>query len=114
MNKIERKRFIRLIAGIIGLTGLGVIVTEVINSLQWFGFRLPPVVVAILILFFYVGYEFFTLQFDQRKFPAMTPRLHRLNQWYHFVIGLIGFLFLLSIPFLWWEVIKRLSQTGYR
>ena len=104
----------RLVAGVIGWAGFGVIVVEVVNHAGILGFRLnmPLMVIAILIL--YLLYEFTLLQVQAaRKLDPDSQTLFiRVGKGYMFLLGLAGLCFLISIPFVWWGVIKQLAMTA--
>ena len=103
-----------MMAGIIGWAGFGVIVVEVVNHSEILNFRLdvPLAVIAILIL--YLLYEFTLLRIRAgRKLDPDSPNLFtRIGKGYKFLIGLAGLCVLITIPFLWWGVIKRLAMTA--
>lgn len=108
----DKKRMGRTIAGAVGLIGLGIIMTEVVNSLKWFESRLTPVVVTLPMLVFYGLYDFVAPRTNHDAASIPNDRTGTLFRWINAVLSLIGLIFLLSIPFLWWGVIKRLAQSA--
>ena len=107
----EIKQIGRVFAGVIGLTGLGMIIAEVIDSLRWVEFRLSPIIITVPMLIFY-GLCEITIQRKKKEATSMRPpRAGSIFSWMNAVLSLIGLIFLLSIPLLWWGVIKRLAQS---
>ena len=92
----------RLIAGVIAWFGLGVIITEILNNFNLFDFRLKVHFVAVPILLIFLLSELVKNYFKHQRIITI----------YNLFLGLIGLIFLLSIPFLWWGVIKKLSMLA--
>ena len=107
-----KKQIGRIFAAGIGLTGLGIIVAEVINSLRWVEFRLTPVIITVPILIFYGLCEITVRRKNQETTSTQAHGAGPVFSWMDAVLSLIGLLFLLSIPLLWWGVIKRLAQSA--
>ena len=100
---------LRLIAGTLGWAGLGIIIAEVLNNLEMFLFKLN-LWHALLPAAVFLLTELLIKQIAIRRRFAADDKYARARSFYQWIIGLIGLLFLLSIPFLWWEVIKKLAQ----
>ena len=108
----DNKRMVKVFACAIGLTGLGVIIAEVINSLGWFEFHLAPFFVAVPMLFFYGLYEIVIHRIKQSATSIQAQKASTFIKWTNVILSLIGLIFLLSIPLLWWGVIKKLAQSA--
>lgn len=108
----DNKRMVKVFACAIGLTGLGVIIAEVINSLGWSEFHLAPVIVTVPMLSFYGFYEIVVHRINQSAISIRTQHVSTFISWTNAILSLIGLILLLSIPLLWWGVIKRLAQSS--
>jgi hypothetical protein len=103
------------IAAIFGIISLGVIITEVINNTTWLPIRLQPVQIVIPAISFYLLYEaiirVIRQKADRGEHASRAVRLLlRTTRSIYLILGIIA---LLSIPLLWWGVIKRLAaQAG--
>jgi hypothetical protein len=102
------------LAAICGIASLGVIVAEVMNNTQWLAFRVQISHVVVPLLVLYLLYELairmFRQQTDRREPVGRTARvLLRTTRSIYLVLGIIS---LLSIPLLWWGVIKRLAEQA--
>ena len=108
-------QIISRLAAICGIVSLAVIVAEVINNTRWLPFRVEILFVVGPLLALYLLYELATRmirqQADRREPVGRTARmLLRSTRSIYLVLGIIA---LLSIPLLWWGVIKRLAaQAG--
>ena len=108
-------QIISRLAAICGIASLAVIVAEVINNTGWLPFRVEILHVVGPLLAFYLLYELairmIRQQADRREPVGRTARvLLRATRSIYLVLGIIA---LLSIPLLWWGVIKRLAaQAG--
>ena len=101
---------LRLIAGTLGWAGLGIIIAEVFNNLEMFQFKLN-LWHALLPAGIFLFTELLIKRMVLKKRLAADGKYARVRRIYQWILGLIGFIFLISIPFLWWEVIKKLAQT---
>ena len=102
------------LAAICGIASLGVIVAEVINNTQWLTFRVQIFHVVVPLLALYLLYELairmLRQQTDRHEPAGKTARvLLRTTRSVYLVLGIIA---LLSIPLLWWGVIKRLAEQA--
>lgn len=100
---------LRLIAGTLGWAGLGIIIAEVLNNLEMFQFKLN-LLHALLPAAVFLFTELLIKQMVLKKRIAADGKYARVRRFYQWILGLIGLIFLISIPFLWWEVIKKLAQ----
>ena len=104
----------RLIVGLIAWFGLGVIIAEIINTTGLFGFRLKVLFVAgpiaILYLISQIALKYFERKAEEYSHAATWHR--KIKTYYHLMLCIIGLCFLVSIPFLWWGVIKKLAMAA--
>ncbi len=101
----------KFFAGLVGWSGLGIIITEILNSAQLFEFRLNPYWLTLLIIMLYCASIWISKQANREpdttsSYQAFWRNLNSFNKWLY---GLIGLIAILSIPYLWWLVIKKLS-----
>ena len=103
------------LAAICGIASLAVIVAEVINNTRWLPVRVEILHVVVPLLALYLFYELAIRMIRQqadRREPAgkIARALLRTTRTIYLVLGIIA---LLSIPLLWWGVIKKLAaQAG--
>jgi hypothetical protein len=104
----------RLITGLLTWFGLSVIITEVVNNFSSLDFRLKVHFVAIPVLLIFLLSELVINNFQNKaNSSAVGKNKHqRIITVYNLFLGLDGLIFLLSIPFLWWGVIKKLSMIA--
>jgi len=104
----------RLIAGLIAWLGLGVIITEILNNFNLFDFRLKVHFVAGPILLIFLLSQLILKHFENKANSSIDDenKYQRIINIYYLFLGLIGLCFLLSIPFLWWGVIKKLAISA--
>jgi hypothetical protein len=100
---------LRLFAGTLGWVGLGIIVAGVINNYGFFDFKLTlphALTPAGVYLAFEIALR--TQSSSSNRAAAAPTPISKIYQW---ILGLVGLLFLISLPFLWWEVIKKLAGS---
>lgn len=107
-------QFISRAAAVCGIASLGVIVAEVINNAGWLTFRVPIAHVVLPLLAVYLLYELairiIGQRTDRREPVGKAARaLLGTTRLIYLVLGVIA---LLSIPLLWWGVIKRLAMQA--
>ena len=104
----------RLIAGLLAWFGLSVIITEAVNNFSWFDFRLKVHFAAVPVLLIFLLSELVIKNFQKKANSSAEDKNNhqRIITIYNLFIGLIGLIFLLSIPFLWWGVIKKLAMLA--
>ena len=102
------------IAAVIGIVSLGVIVAEVINNTTWLPVRLQPVHIVLPAVALYLLYEL-TIHAVRRK----ADRGESVGRTFRVLLGttrsiylILGIIALLSIPLLWWGVIKKLAAMA--
>ena len=105
---------VRLIAGFIGWFGLGVIIAEALNNYNLFTFRLNAMAVAGSLAFTYVSFQMVLKGFAKRADTSAgdDKTYRKIRTIYQVVLAIIGLGGLISIPFLWWGVIKRLAMSA--
>ena len=104
----------RLIAGLLAWFGLSVIYTEIINNFNLLGFKLKFYYVAIPVLVIFLFSELLINIYQSRAnfLPDQINKRQPILTAYNLILGLIGLIFLVSIPFLWWGVIKKLAMVA--
>ena len=102
------------IAAVLGIISLGVIVAEVINNTTWLPIRLQPLQIVLPSVALYLLYEW-TIRAIRRK----ADRGESAGKAARVLLGttrsiylILGIIALLSIPLLWWGVIKRLAALA--
>lgn len=104
----------RLIICCLGLAGFSVILTEMINSYHLFDFKMPLYLVAgpaiLLFLFGDLGVKRLKARIESVEGGADVQQ--RILTGYNLLIGMILLAFAVSIPFLWWGVIKKLTDMA--
>ena len=105
----------RLITGLLALFGLSVIITGAVNNFSLFDFRLKVHFVAVPILLIFLFSELVIKNFQKKANYSADDKnkYQRVITIYNLFLGLIGLIFLLSIPFLWWGVIKKLAGRAW-
>ena len=105
---------IRLIAGFIGWFGLGVIIAEVFNNFQMVSFQLNPILTAASLALVYVILQVLLGHLAGRAAGSTdeAKTYRKLFAFYQVLLAIIGIGGLISIPFLWWGVIKRLAVSA--
>ena len=101
---------LRLSAGMLGWIGLGIIIAEVINNLKILEFNLN-LLQALLPAAIYLVFELVLIRMKSQSSIAADNKYARVKSIYQWILGLVGLIFLISLPFLWWEVIKKLAQN---
>ena len=107
-------QIISRLAAICGIASLAVIVAEVINNTRWLPVRVEILHVVVPLLALYLFYELairmIQQQTDRRQPAGKAARvLLRTTRSIYLIVGIIA---LLSIPLLWWGVIKRLAEQA--
>ena len=89
----------------------GVIAAEIFNSFEILGERLNVLVVAVpAALFFMTSQGVLTyLKNNADDSPADEARYKMILKHYHLILGLLGFIAFIIIPFVWWGVIEKLA-----
>lgn len=104
----------RSLIGILTMFGLGVIVGETINNFEWFGQRLIPYRVGLTIAAAYgiAQLVLYKLRTNAEGSQENGSRYKRALGIYHAVMIAACVAVALSIPFIWWGVIKRLAAAA--
>jgi hypothetical protein len=109
----------RLIVGMLGWFGFGVLLAEIVNHLNWFESDWKVGWVAVPVS---LGFLVFELALRHcRKKAALSPadeiRFRRLVAAFQVLQCLAVAVLLLAVPFLWWGAIKKLAalaNQGFR
>lgn len=101
----------QLIAGVLGLLGFSVIITECINSFELFDFpvKIPFVAIPVLLLFLLSQIVNRIANSKANCTAAGKSKYHRIITVYNSLLFLMFIALAASIPFLWWGVIEKLS-----
>ena len=107
-------QIISRIAALLGIASLGVIAAEVINNTAWLPFRVPIGHVVLPLMALYLLYELavgrIRQQVDRGEPTGKVARSFLgTTRLIYLILGIVA---LLSIPLLWWGVIKRLAQQA--
>lgn len=102
------------IAGLLMWLGFGIIVTEVINKAELMPMELSVPHMAVFILIAYLGSSWLMRYLENlarrsSQGEQAYRRLKRVSLLLQFILGL-GIL--ISLPFLWWGVIRELAAQG--
>lgn len=105
----------RVIAGLLGWFGLGIIFAEIINVSKLFDFKLNAFIFAITISFVYLFFQLVLKYLNKKLIVSLkdNSRYQKVKTIYRILFFLIGISCLISIPFLWWGVIKKLAVLAY-
>ena len=98
----------RLIAGTLGLIGFGVILAEVVNNTMAWPIRIPPLGLSAALIIAFAINEVIASRQGGAGF-AWQGKYFRIRDLFLSLLGLIA---LISIPFLWWGVIKKLAAMA--
>jgi len=104
----------RLIAGVTGCFGCGVIIAEVLKGFGLFESRWSILIVAVPMALAFLFWELTTNYFEDKRKTSLNAEIkyQRIISIYHLALCVIAFCLLLSIPFLWWGAIKRLAMSA--
>lgn len=104
----------QLLIAMLGLFGFGVIAAEIINNFEFMAYRLNAYWVAGLVSLGYGGSQLFLkkLKSEAGHSVEATNRYDRSLKVYHVVLIVMGVVVALSIPFIWWGVIKKLASAA--
>lgn len=101
----------------LGLTGLGIIVAEILGKWNILGEDKQPFWIVIPIIMLFFGNEFVnseTFRNNQKLSQAQTRRIVRFT---NALLIIISIVVLVSIPFIWFGTVEELagqSGGGYR
>ncbi len=111
---------VRFLIGGTAWFGFSIILVEMINNFNLFSFQLNALGSAVLLTLVYLGFDASYL-FFQKKAEATNEadrtRYQTIVKQYRIILGVIGLILVVSIPFIWWGVIKKLAgmaQEGGR
>ena len=104
----------RLFIGSVAWFGFGVILAEVFNNFNLFNFKLEVYFVAgSMSLTFLSVTLILKIYREKAKFSIENEKnYNQILNVYHIFLALIGLLGVLSLPFLWWGVIKKLATMA--
>ena len=106
------KPLLRFISCLIGLSGFGVIVAEVLKKWQLISKNLSPVWVIVPILILFVAKEV-TNSSHIRNNSKLSPNiLNTLAVIINIILTILLILTLISIPFLWFGAIEETARNA--
>ena len=108
------KPIIRIVANLLGLAGLGTIVTAVLKKWELVGHTIPTTYIILPILCLYLCREALQARWIRESQAGTQGPARTLGRIVNFLLVLISILVCLSIPFLWFGVIEELAGSGGR
>jgi len=103
-----------IVAISLGWFGLGFIIVEIMNSSNVIDYKLNATPIAALISLTYLFFQL-ALKFFKRKSSLVlheNKKYHIIKTVYQILYFIIGVACLISIPFIWWGVIKKLAISA--
>ena len=108
------KNMLRILGCSLGFLWFSVIVTEVVNAFNLFGFPVKAVLVAGPVVLIYLSYELaiqnFSVKSDHSEEDEKKHR--RILSYYSILLILLGIIIVISIPFVWFGTIKTLASMA--
>jgi hypothetical protein len=89
--------------------GIGIVVAEAVNVAAVFDFRLRAMFVGAVFSMLYLALQ---LLLDFLRKQSERSAYRRLKFFYLLFVWIVGVLFLVSIPLLWWGVILKLATVA--
>ena len=111
------KGAIRLLWAILGLTGLGIIVAEVLGKWQFLGDNTNPFWIVLPIICLFFGYEFVNSKTFHNNQKLTKQQTRRIIKCANAILIILSIMILMSIPFIWFGTVEELagrSGGGYR
>ena len=111
------RKFIRYIIALLGLSGFGIIVAEILKKYHLVSKTTNPFWIIVPILILFMCNEIFKSPYLKNN-PKFSPdTLDRVVKTINTILIIICVLALLSIPFIWYGTIEELAGRrggGYR
>ena len=91
--------------------GLGVIAAEIFNNFELVEERINVLYIAVPASLLYLLSETVLVVFKKRAGRSQKDELRyrMILRQYHLILGLIGFIAIFVIPFVWWGVMEKLA-----
>ena len=114
MLQFKMDTIFRLFIGSIAWFGFGVILAEVLNNSNLFNFKLEVYLVAGSISLTFLSIKLILkIYCEKAKFSIKNEKSYtQILNVYHIFLVLIVLLGSLSLPFLWWGMIKKLAKMA--
>jgi hypothetical protein len=106
------KPLLRFISCLIGLSGFGVIVAEVLKKWQLISKNLSPVWVIVPILILFVAKEVTNSPHIRNKSKLSPNILNPTAVIINIILTIFSILALISIPFLWFGAIEETARNS--
>lgn len=104
----------RLIAGVLGCFGIGIIIAETTNNFNIINYRINAIIFATLLSVSYLLFQLIIKYYSEKSDAPVyaTKNLTRATRIYQICYWIVGLACLAGIPFIWWGVIKRLATLA--
>ena len=105
---------IRIIVGGIAWFGFGIILAEIMNNFGFLNLDLEPVYIAGFLAFVFLSFKLTLGYYEQKSGLSKEEKAKykKLFQVYEILIMILGVLFSILIPFLWFGVIRKLAAIA--
>jgi len=105
---------VRIITFTIAWFGFGIIAAEIINSFEWFEFRINVLYIAVPITCFFLVSEFILNYYKNRQTQSIEGEIKykKVQKLYNLLLGFISLVVFVIIPLVWWGVIKQLAMIA--
>ena len=105
----KSQQIIRLTAGLLGVMCLSVVIAGCINAFGLFDFQVrTPHVAVPLVLLLLLSQVIHKIENSGAASPAGGKK--GIVNAYYLILGVLAIALLVSIPFLWWGVIKKVAD----
>ncbi len=111
------KVILRFIFALLGLTGLGIIVTEILGKWELLGENINPFWIVIPIVILFLGNEFVNSEAFRTNQKLTRQQTQRIVKFTNAILIILSIMILISIPFIWFGTVEELagrSGGGYR
>ena len=114
MQQFKMDKMFQFLIGIIALFGFGVILAEVLNNFNLFNFKLEVYIFAGSITLTFLSIKVIIKVYREKaKFSIENKKKYnQILDVANIFLVLIALLGLISLPFLWWGIIKKLAMTA--
>lgn len=104
----KSQQIIRLMAGLLGVLCLSLVIAGCINAFGLFDFQVrTPHVALPLVLLLLLSQVIHKIENSAKEPPVGGKK--RIVTAYYSILGVLAIALLISIPFLWWGVIKKVA-----
>lgn len=105
----------RILVGTLAWFGFGVIAVEMVNNYDIFVFKINAVLVAVIMALVCFISQLILSRYKEKSMASADGEkaYKKILVRYYFILGLIGFIAFISIPVIWWGVMKQLAGFGH-